>query len=60
MIAKLRFRISEPSDLSPTGTVTIQVEKGRRVVKSKVIRGVPMNATETYSFKVTLKKGSYR
>ena len=59
-IAKLKFRVSEPSDLSPTASVTIQVKKGARVVMTKTLSGVPMNSTETYSFRVGLKKGSYR
>ena len=59
-IAELRFRVSEPSDLSPSARVALQVKKGGRVVKTKTLRSVPMNTTEMYSFRVTLKKGSYR
>jgi hypothetical protein len=59
-IAKLKFRVSEPSDLSPRADVTIQIRKGKRVVKTKTLSGVPMNTTELYSFKVNLKSGSYK
>jgi hypothetical protein len=59
-IAKLKFRVSEPSDLSPRADVTIQIKKGKRVVKTKTLSGVPMNTTEIYSFKVNLKSGSYK
>ena len=59
-IARLRFRVSEPAGLSPTATVVLQVRKGKRVVWSKTLSGVPMNSTEQYSFKVRVKKGPYR
>ena len=59
-IARLKFRVSEPTGLSPTGDVTLQIKKGERVVWTKVLSSVPMNSTEQYSFRVSLKKGSYR
>ena len=58
-IARLRFRVSEPAGLSPTATVLLQVKKGRKVVMSKTLSGVPMNATEQYSFRAAMTKGSY-
>ncbi len=58
-VAKLRFRVSEPAGLSPTATVLLQVKKGRKVVMSKTLSGVPMNATEQYSFRAAMTKGSY-
>jgi hypothetical protein len=48
------------SRLSPSAKVVLQVKKGGRAVKAKTLRSVPMNTTETYSFRVTLNKGSYR
>ena len=54
-----QFRVSEPSGLSPTSEVTLQIGKGKRVVWSKTLGGVPMNSKEQYGFKVRLKKGSY-
>ena len=61
-IAKLKFRIAEPADLSPMAKVTIKVKKvkGGKIVKSKTLTNVAMNAIGTYSFKVTFKKGNYR
>jgi hypothetical protein len=60
--AALKFRISEPADLSPSANVVLQVRavKGGKIVKTKNLSGVPMNAQQTYSFTVTFKKGSYR
>lgn len=46
--------------LSPSAKVVLQVMKGGSAVKTKTLRSVPINATETYSFRVTLDKGSHR
>ena len=60
--ATLKFRISEPADLSPSAKVVLKVKakKGGRTPMTKTLNGVPMNAPQTYSFKVTFKKGSYK
>jgi hypothetical protein len=60
--ATLKFRISEPADLSPSAKVVLKVKanKGGRTPMTKTLNGVPMNARQTYSFKVTFKKGSYK
>ncbi len=49
-----------PSRLSPSAKVVLQVKNVGSVVKTKTLRSVPMNTTETYSFRVTLNKGSHR
>ena len=60
--AKLKFRISEPAGHSPSAQVVLKIKaaKGGNTVKTKTLNGVPMNAQQTYSFKVTFKKGSYK
>ena len=60
--AKLKFRITEPADLSPTARVVIKIKaaKGGNTVKTKTLNGILMNSTQTYSFKATMKKGSYK
>ena len=60
--AKLKFRITEPTNLSPTAQVVLKVKavKGGRTVKTKTIPDATMNSVRMYSFKVTLKKGSYK
>jgi len=60
--ATLRFRITEPADLSPRAQVVLKVKavKGGKVVKTKTLSGVAMNAQQSYSFKVTFKKGAYK
>jgi len=59
--AKLKFLIGEPVGLSPSAKVVIKIKaaKGGATVKTITINDVPMNAMQTSSFKVTLKKGSY-
>ncbi len=58
--AKLKYRVSEPADLSPTADAVIQVKKSGRVVKTFRFDDTPMNSDRTYSFRCTFKKGSYR
>jgi hypothetical protein len=58
--ARLKYRVSEPADLSPTADVVIQVKKSGRVVKTFRFADTPMNSDRTYSFRCTLAKGSYR
>ena len=60
--AKLKFRITEPTNLSPSAKVVLKIKavKGGNTVKTITIDNATMNATQTSSFKVTLKKGSYR
>jgi hypothetical protein len=60
--AKLKFRIGEPTNLSPSAKVVLKVKavKSRKVVKSKTLTGVAMNVLQTHRFKVTFKKGAYR
>ncbi len=60
--AKLQFRISEPAGHSPSAQVVLKVKavKGSRTVKTITIKNVAMNVVRTSSFKVTLKKGSYK
>jgi hypothetical protein len=58
--AKLKYRVSEPADLSPTADVVIRIKKSGRVVKTMRFDDTPMNSDRSYSFRCTLKKGSYR
>ena len=60
--AKLKYRIAEPTNLSPTAQVVLKVVAARsgRTVKTLAINAAPMNATQSTSFKVTFKKGAYR
>jgi hypothetical protein len=60
--ARLKFRITEPAGLSPSAKVVLKVKtvRGNKTVKTKTIRGVPVNSTQSYSFKVTFKKGAYK
>ena len=60
--AKLKYRIAEPTNLSPTAQVVLKVVAARsgRTVKTLAINAAPMNATQSTSFKVTFKKGAYK
>jgi hypothetical protein len=60
--ATLKFRISEPTDLSPSAKVVLKVKtaKTSRTVMTKTLNGVPMNVQQAYSFRATFKKGSYK
>ena len=60
--AKLKFRLTEPTNLSPSANVVLKVKsaKGGNTVKTITIPGAPMNSNQTYSFKVTFKKGAYK
>ena len=60
--AKLKYRITEPTNLSPKAKVVLKIKKakGGNTVKTMTIKSATMNATHSYGFKVTLKKGSYR
>jgi hypothetical protein len=58
--AKLNFRISEPAGHSPSAQVVLKIKARRGAAQRTItINNVPMNVTQTSSFKVTLKKGSY-
>jgi len=60
--ATLKFRVSEPEGHSPSAEVVIKIvpAKGGNPVKTISIDNVPMNTTQSCSFKVTCKKGSYK
>ena len=60
--AKLKYRITEPTNLSPSARVVLKIKsaRGGNTVKTITIRGATMNAAKSYSFKVTLRKGSYK
>jgi len=57
--AKLGFKISDGVPSCGTAAVTITIKLKTRIVKTIKIAGVPANTLRSYSFKVTLKKGSY-
>jgi hypothetical protein len=60
--ARLKLRISEPAGLSPSAKVVVKIKaaKGGKTVKTITLKNVRMNTVTTYTFKVTMKKGSYR
>ena len=60
--AKLKFVIGEPTGLSPSAQVVLEVKaaKSGKVVKTETLTGIPMNVAQSYGFKATFRKGSYR
>jgi hypothetical protein len=59
--AKLRYRISEPSDLSPSADVVITIKRSNgRTVKTIPVAAGPMNSDRTCSFTCRLARGTYR
>ena len=60
--AMLKFRVSEPSNLSPTAKVVLKAKaaRGNRAATIGTLKSVPMNAKQAYSFKCTLAPGTYR
>lgn len=61
-IASLKYRISEPTNLSPSAAVviTIKAKKSGRTVKTINVPSVPMNTMQTAKVKATFAKGSYK
>jgi hypothetical protein len=59
--AALKFRISEPAGLSPSAEVTLKIKavKGGRTVKTIKISDTTVNARQSYSFAVKLRRGAY-
>ena len=60
--ASLRYRVSEPTNLSPSAKVVLKVmtAKGGRTVKTVTVSSATMNVTHSATFKVTFRKGAYR
>ena len=60
--ATLKFRITEPTNLSPTADVVIKIKaaRGGNTVKTITVPGATVNATQRVSVKATFKKGSYK
>ena len=59
--AKLKYRVSEPSGLSPTADVVIKVNDGKGdAVKTVTVGGATVNANLAASFTCNLKKGTYK
>ena len=60
--AKLKYRITEPAGLSPSARVVLKIKstRGGNTVKTITIANTGVNATQSKSFRVTFKKGSYR
>jgi hypothetical protein len=59
--ANLKFRVSEPANLSPSAKVVIKVKRRNgTTAKTITIAAAPMNAQQTASFKCTLAKGTYK
>ncbi|HEY5474712.1 MAG TPA: Ig-like domain-containing protein, partial [Candidatus Limnocylindrales bacterium] len=57
--AKLAFKINDRTPSCGTAAVTITIKLKAKIVKTIKITSVPTNEARSYSFKVTLKKGSY-
>ena len=58
--AVLRYRVTEPSGLSPTADVVVVVKKsGGATVQTLTAHSVPVNAAQGQSFTCTLGKGRY-
>jgi hypothetical protein len=57
--AKLTFRISDPAPSCGTASVTITIKLKKKTVKTIKIANVAANKAGSYTFKVTLKRGSY-
>jgi hypothetical protein len=57
--AVLKYRVTEPSGLSPTADVVIVVKKSGATVATFTEPAVPVNAAQGESFTCTLGKGRY-
>ena len=55
----LPFKVSDPAPSCGSATVTITVKLKKQIVKTITIANVATNKAGSYTFKVTLKKGSY-
>jgi hypothetical protein len=60
--AALKFRISEPTNLSPRADVVIKIKakKGGNTVKTISVPGATVNATQIARVKASFAKGSYK
>ena len=57
--ARLKPRITEPANLSPTSQVVpAVVSAGGKTMGANSLNGVPIDAQQTYSFEVSFKTGS--
>ena len=57
--ATLAFKVSDPAPSCGSATVSIIVKRKARIVKTITIANLATNKAGSYTFKVTLKKGSY-
>ena len=57
--AKLAFKIDDPSPSCGSAKVTITIKLKKKVVKTITISNLATNKAASYSFKVSLKRGSY-
>ncbi len=59
--AKLKYRVTEPSGLSPTADVVIKVNDSKdKTVKTVTVGGAKVNADLAATFTCNLKKGTYK
>ncbi len=60
--ATLKFRITEPTNLSPTADVVIEIKsaRGTSPVATITVDNATMNAKQTASVKASFKKGAYK
>jgi hypothetical protein len=59
--AKLKFRVTEPSGLSPSVDVVIKVNDSKdKTVKTVTVGGAKVNADLAATFTCNLKKGTYK
>ena len=55
----LKFSVADPAPSCGSATVTIQIKRGSKVVKTLVVGKKTTNTPLTYKWKAALKKGSY-
>jgi len=59
--AKLKYRITEPTGLSPSAKVVIKIKRSDgSTAKTATISSAPTNAEQTHSFTCNLAKGTYK
>ncbi|HTX68791.1 MAG TPA: hypothetical protein VMH50_06550, partial [Thermoleophilia bacterium] len=58
--AKLRYKITDAAPTCGTAKVLITIKKGRKIKKTIAVAVAKVNLTCCCTFKVTLKKGSYK
>jgi len=58
-LVKLSFRVRDPKPSCGKATVTIKIYRGRTVVKTIRLSGVPVNSRRLADYRVNLARGTY-